>query len=132
MTKPTVTPPGGEAEPNDDVALVSFLKAHAPPISEPGEKLENQLMETIASESPRRSTQQKSRSSQVRRSVAALLGLGVGALAIGIQLRQWFSPPVTSAELAQLESFMVNDWNAIVDHEAVREWDWLESRSQDL
>jgi hypothetical protein len=40
-------------------------------------------------------------------------------------LHQWFtSPNPSSAELAQLESFMVNDWDETLrPSETIREWD---------
>lgn len=136
MTKSTGQPQGSEP---DDAALVSFLRAHAPPISEPRPNLEHQLMQTISAESSRESVRceavqresvrQQSRLSRIRWSTVALIGLGVSVITIGAQIRQWLAPPVTSAELAELESFMVGDWNATVQpRDTVREWDWLDSK----
>jgi hypothetical protein len=115
----------------DDIALASFLKANAPPILEPGLEFEDQLMRAIARESPGMvSRQTRSRpKSRWNAAIAAFIGLGVGAIAIGLgQLSQRFtSPPPSAAELAQLESFLIGDWNETVrPSETVKEWNWLD------
>jgi hypothetical protein len=134
--KPNERSQSGESpDPNkpDDIALVSFLKANTPPIPEPGLEFEDQLMQTILTETRSALPRQSQRRSKYRwnSAVAAFVGLGIGAIAIGLgQLHQWFTSPAQSAaELAQLESFMVNDWDETVQpSETIKEWNWLDAK----
>jgi hypothetical protein len=117
----------------DDIALVSFLKANTPSIPEPGLELEDQLMQAISKETRVVLLRQNQPRPKYRwnGAFAAFIGLGVGAIAIGLgQLHQWFTSPAPSAaELAQLESFIVGDWDETVrPRETVREWNWLDAK----
>jgi hypothetical protein len=134
MTKPNMKlQSGGSPDPDESTesdALVSFLRANAPFVPEPRPGLEDQLMQATLQENPNNfSAQHQSRSRYRYRwngFVAAIAALGVGAIAVGLgQLHQWFtSPNPSSVELAQLESFMINDWDETVrPSETIREWD---------
>jgi hypothetical protein len=129
---------GGIPDPNqsEDAALVSFLKANAPSVPEPRSELEAQLMQAISRDvSSTYAHQHQPRprpKSRWNGAVAAFIGLGVGAIAIGLgQLHERFAPPALSSnELAQLESFMVNDWNETVlpSETAPKDWNWLDAK----
>jgi hypothetical protein len=136
VTKPNPKLQGGaspEPDESEDVALVSFLRANTPPVSDPGLGLEEQLMQAISEENPDAFPGQKQSRSLYRWNgvVAAFIGLGVGAIALGLgQLHQWFAPSgLSSAELAQLETFMVGDWDETVrPSEMPRDWEWLDAK----
>lgn len=129
---------GEPSNPNqsEDVALVSFLKANAPSVPEPRLDLEDQLMHAISKDVPSRLPRQHQLrprpKSRWNGAVAAFIGLGAGAIAIGLgQLHERFAPPALSSnELAQLESFMVNDWDeAVLPNEtAPKDWNWLDAK----
>jgi hypothetical protein len=132
MTKPTMKLQSGESpdpdRSNESDALISFLRANVPFVPEPEPGLEDQLMQaTLQENSDTVSAQHQSRPRyRWNGFVAAIAALGVGAIAVGLgQLHQWFtSPNPSSAELAQLESFMVNDWDETLrPSETIREWD---------
>jgi hypothetical protein len=132
MTKPTMKQQGEESpdpdQSHESDALVSFLRANVPFVPEPQPGLEDQLMQATSRENSGKFSAQHQSRPRYRWNgfVAAIAILGVGAIAVGLgQLHQWFtSPNPSSAELAQLESFMVNDWNETVrPSETGREWD---------
>jgi hypothetical protein len=134
VTKPNAKLQGDESpEPDgsDDIALVSFLRSNKPPVPEPGLGLENQLMQAILLESSGMCSghQQSRPQTRLRRSVVISMGLCVGAIALGLgQLHQWLTPPgLSSAELAQMESFMVNNWDETgPSSETLKDWDLLD------
>jgi hypothetical protein len=113
----------------EDPALVAFLRQNVPPVSESVE-LEDRLMQAIATapiqESDLASTRARRPFRPRRLSIAAVLGIGV--VALGVQLHRWFSPPdFSTAELSQLESYMVNDWDdTLHPPEVRRSWDWFD------
>jgi hypothetical protein len=129
---------GETPDPNqsEDVALVSFLRANAPSVPEPRLELEDQLMQAISREVPATLPHQNQPRPRPRYrwngAVAAFIGLGVGAIAIGLgQLHERFATPALSSnELAQLESFMVNDWDETVlpSETTPKDWDWLDAK----
>ncbi len=113
----------------EDQALVAFLRENAPSVSESVD-LEDRLMQAV-SRAPIQPTDSKlARSRQRfrprRLSIAAVLGFGV--IALGAQLYRWAAPPdFSTAELAQIESYMVNDWDdTLHPPEVKRSWDWFE------
>jgi hypothetical protein len=118
-----------EPDKPDDIALVSFLKDNAPAIPEPGLAFEDRLMQAISKEPSNLALRQKRTRPRPKyrwnSAVAVLIGLGVGAITIGLgQLHQWFtSPQPSAAEVAQLESFIINDWDETVrPSETLKEW----------
>jgi anti-sigma-K factor RskA len=132
MTDPKMKLQSGESrdpnQSNESDALFSFLRANAPFVPEPEAGFEDQLMQaTLQENSDTFSAQHQSRPRyRWNGFVAAIAALGLGAIAVGLgQLHQRFtSPNPSSAELAQIESFMVNDWDETVrPSETIREWD---------
>jgi hypothetical protein len=63
--------------------------------------------------------------------MVALIGLGLAFAGVGMgQLLQWFSSPrLSTVELAQLESFMLEGWDETVQpSESLTDWDWVEAK----
>ena len=137
MTQPGTGPQDNEhferdsnlSETVDDRTLVDFLRHHAPSVPEPGD-LEDSLMQAIALEPIPQATavslRSRHRPRRLKVSIAAVLG--VGAVALGVQIHRWLVPgDFSTAELAQLESYMVNDWDETLrPPEVKKSWDWFE------
>ncbi len=126
---------GEPSEPDkpDDIELASFLKTNAPSVSEPGPGFEDQLMQALSKDVPNRLPRQHPLRSRFKyrwnSTVAAFVGLGIGAIAIGLgQLHERFAPSgISSVELAQIEPFMVDDWDETMrpSETTPRGWDGL-------
>jgi hypothetical protein len=134
VTTPNKSQSGEPPEWNesDNTALVSFLRAHLPPVPEPGQNLESQLMQAIAQEPLDAIAAPRPARPRYRwnGAVVAWIGLGVGAIALGLgQVRHWVAPPgLSSAELVQLESFMVDNWDETIrPSDPSQDGEWLDS-----
>ncbi|NJK40344.1 MAG: hypothetical protein HC934_01360 [Acaryochloridaceae cyanobacterium SU_2_1] len=130
----------GSGKPEEDAQLVSFLRAHAPPIPEAPADLEVQLMQQIQAWTPEPSgftevatPLPKSQSPQAWR-LSWLVGVGIVLLAgLGWLVRQWVTPSssYSLAELAELEEYLSASWHDMGEpRETFEEWDWLESPQQ--
>jgi hypothetical protein len=131
MTKPNTRPQNEESDdPDESEALVSFLRANTLSVPEPRLGLEDQLIQTISTKHFSTLSSRPQARSRYRWNglVAAFIGLGVGAIAIGVGQLYRFAPSgISSAELAQLEPFMVNDWDETMrpSDTILRGWDGL-------
>ena len=140
MTEPTSRfPNDAMPDPQEDSAVVSFLQTHAGVAPAPTPDLEDRLMQAIHQEqvsvSPIQVTEQLTEQQRRRRfnlRLAAFLGVILTGAALGVGLWQWLWPPyrLSTAELAQLEDFMVSGWDdAVQPNEATTDWDVLNDQS---
>jgi hypothetical protein len=126
----------GESAPDpdepDDIQFVSFLKANAADVPEPAPEFEDRLMQVIREDSLSLTVRRNPRTrNRLNWRKVALIGVGLATVGFGLrQLQQWFAPPVFStAELAQVESFMTGSWDETLQpSDAATDWNLLETK----
>lgn len=120
---------------HDDLALVSFLKSHAPPVPDAPVELEAQLMTAIHQEhfTPAAVAPGSQRRLWIGWRNIAFIGVGIAVVGIVLgQVQRWLSPPgLSTAQLAALESFMVGSWDDVLDpNDPFSEWDVVPAPSR--
>lgn len=116
----------------DDIPLVSFLKANAADVPEPAPEFEDRLMQAIREDNL--SLLPVRRNTRIKHGLdwrkVALIGVGLATVGFGLrQLQQWFAPPgFSTAELAQVESFMTGSWDETLQpSDAATDWNLPET-----